>query len=170
MSRCLIGPRADLRRCPVLSRTRLRRMSSLRPRKRAKRTSVRACRAPRRGLALARGGFWLCCGRRGLGGYPRDGLLSLFHGTVYVGHQLFQIVLGVFKLRRLCVHFHLPIRTLLRRRGLACSIQGQSEQSLKTLRRESFLQRTIPGGMEQRSNHSLSLLSARLRAVAVRAV
>jgi hypothetical protein len=49
-------------------------------------------------------------------------------------------------------------------------IQGQSEQSLKTLRRESFLQRTIPGGMEQRSNHPLSLLSARLRAVAVRAV
>ena len=24
-------------------------------------------------------GFWLCCGRRRLGGYPRDGLLSLFH-------------------------------------------------------------------------------------------
>src|SRR6478672_11663374 len=76
----------------------------------AKRTSARACRAPRRGRALARGGFWLCCGRRGLGGYPRDCLLSLFHGPGYVGHQLFQIVLGVFKLRRLCVHFYLPIR------------------------------------------------------------
>jgi hypothetical protein len=115
--------------------------------RRAKAASVRACRAPRRGRALARDGFWLCCGRRGLGGYPGDGLLSLFHGPGDVGHQLFQIVLGVFKLRRLCVHFHLPIRAILRRRGLACSIQGQSEQSLKTLRRESFLQRTIPGGM-----------------------
>jgi hypothetical protein len=28
----------------------------------------------------------------------------------YVGHQLLQIVLGGLKLRRLCVHFHLPIR------------------------------------------------------------
>ena len=149
MSRCLIGPRADLRRCPVLSRTRLRRMSSLRPRKRAKRTSARACRAPRRGRALARGGFWLCCGRRGLGGYPRDGLLSLFHGPGYVGHQLFQIVLGGFKLRRLCVHFHLPIRRPPQETALARSIQGQSEQSLKTLRREPFSQRIIPGGMEQ---------------------
>ena len=33
-----------------------------------------------------RGGF--CCGRRGLGHYPRDGLLSLFCGPGYVGHQL----------------------------------------------------------------------------------
>jgi len=52
----------------------------------------------------------LCCGRRGLGGYPRDGFLSLFHGLGYVGHQLFQIVLGCLKPRRPCVHFHLPIR------------------------------------------------------------
>src|SRR5258708_26608796 len=142
-------------------------MSSLRPRKRAKRTSARACRAPRRGRALARGGFWFCCGRRGLGGYPRDGLLSLFHGPGYVGHQLFQIVLGVFKLRRLCVHFYLPIRRPPQEKGLARSIQGQSEQSLKTLRREPFSQRIIPSSMEQRSSDPLSLLSARLRAVAV---
>jgi len=114
-------------------------------RPRNKRTSARACRAPRRGRALAGGGFWLCCGRRGLGGYPRDGLLSLFHGPGYVGHQLFQIVLGVFKLRRLCVHFHLPIRRPPQEKGLARSIQGQSEQSLKTLRRESRRVHTSPG-------------------------
>jgi hypothetical protein len=52
--------------------------------------------------------FRLCCGGRGLGGYPRDGFLSLFHGPGYVGHQLFQIVLGSLKLRRLCVHFPSP--------------------------------------------------------------
>jgi hypothetical protein len=60
-----------------------------------------------------------------------------------------------------------PFAALLRRRGLARSIQGQSEQSLKTLRREPFSQRIIPSGMEQRSSDPLSLLSARLRAVAV---
>src|SRR5262245_25274348 len=47
---------------------------------------------------------------RGLEGYPRDGFLSLFHDPGYIGHKLFQLVLGGLKLRRLCVHFHLPIR------------------------------------------------------------
>ncbi len=64
-----------------------------------------------------RGGFWLCCGRRGLGGYPRDGFLSLFYGPGYVRHQLFQIVLGGLNFRRLCVHFHLPFAALLRGKG-----------------------------------------------------
>ena len=59
--------------------------------------------------------------------YPRDGFLSLFHGQAYVGHQLFQIVLGRLKLRRLCIHFHLPNRRPLRGKGLTRSIQGQSE-------------------------------------------
>jgi hypothetical protein len=31
------------------------------------------------------------------------------------------------KLRRLCIHFHLPIRRPLRGKGLTRSIQGQSE-------------------------------------------
>jgi hypothetical protein len=31
------------------------------------------------------------------------------------------------KLRRLCVHFHLPIRRPFQWKGLARSIQGQSE-------------------------------------------
>jgi len=75
-------------------------------------------------LARRSRGFRLCCGGRGLGGYPRDRFLSLFHGPGYIGHQLFQIVLGGLKLRRLGVHFHLPIR---RGKGLARSIQGQSE-------------------------------------------
>ena len=78
-----IGPRADLRRCPALSGTRLG--AYFRQVRGAKRTSARTCRASRRGRALARGGFWLCCGRHRLGGYPRDGLLSLFHGPGYVG-------------------------------------------------------------------------------------
>jgi hypothetical protein len=72
----------------------------------------------------------------------------------------FQVVLGVFKLRRLCLHFHLPTRRPSQGKGLARSIQGQSEQSLKTLRREPFSQSIIPGGMEQRSSDPLSLLSA----------
>src|SRR5262249_45808847 len=59
--------------------------------------------------SLARAALLLCCSRP-LGGYPRDGFLSLFYGPGYVGHQLLQIVLGGFKLRRLCVHFHFPIR------------------------------------------------------------
>ena len=67
----------------------------------------------------------LCCGGPGLGGYPRDGFLSLFHGPGYIGHQLLQIVLGGFKLRRLCVLFHSPLAALLRE--LARSIQRQSE-------------------------------------------
>ncbi len=75
----------------------------------------------------ARGGFRLRSGRRGLGGYPRHGLLSLFYGPGYFGHQLFQIVLGGLKLRRLCVHFYLPIRRPPQGKGLARSIQGQSE-------------------------------------------
>ena len=54
-------------------------------------------------------GFRICSGGPNRGGYPRDGFLSLFHGPAYVGHQLFQIALGDFKLRRLFVHFHLPI-------------------------------------------------------------
>jgi hypothetical protein len=77
--------------------------------------------------ALARGAFRLCCGRRALRGYPRGGFLSLFHGPGYVGHQLFQIVLGGLKLRRLCVHFNLPIRRPPQGKGLARSIQDQSE-------------------------------------------
>ena len=36
--------------------------------------------------------------------------LSLFHGTAYIGHQLFQLVLGG-KCRHLCVHSQFPIRT-----------------------------------------------------------
>ena len=48
------------------------------------------------------------------GGYPRDGLLSLLYCPGYVRHQLFQTVLGRLKLRRLCVHFHLPLAALLR--------------------------------------------------------
>src|SRR5262249_59252902 len=51
----------------------------------------------------------LCCGGPDLGGYPRDGFLSLSHGPGYIGHQLFQIVLGGFKLRRPCIHFFFPI-------------------------------------------------------------
>jgi hypothetical protein len=43
-------------------------------------------------------------------GYPCDGLLGLFYGPGYFGHQMFQIVLGGLKHRRRCVHFHLPIR------------------------------------------------------------
>ena len=83
---------------------------------------------PRCRGALARRsrGIRLCSGR-GIGGYPRDGFLSLFHGPGYIGHQLFQIVLGSLKLRRLCVHFHLPIRRPPQGKGLARSIQGQSE-------------------------------------------
>jgi hypothetical protein len=77
-------------------------------------------------LARRSRGFGLCCGGPGLGGYPRDGCLSLFHGLGYIGHQLFQIVLGGLKLRRLRVHFHLPIRRP-REKGFARSIQGQSE-------------------------------------------
>ena len=63
----------------------------------------------------------LCCSRRSLSlaGYFRDGFLSLFHGPGYVGHQLLQIVLGGFKLRRLCVHNHLPIRRPPQGKGLA---------------------------------------------------
>jgi hypothetical protein len=73
----------------------------------------------------------LCCGGPDLGGYPRDGFLSLSHGPAYVGHQLFQIVLGGLKLRRRCIHFYLPIRP--QGKGLARSIQGQSELFLKAL-------------------------------------
>jgi hypothetical protein len=64
-----------------------------------------------------RGGFCFCCGRRDVGGYPRDGLLSLFYGSGYVGHQLFQIVLSGLNFRHLCVHFHLPFAALLRGKG-----------------------------------------------------
>jgi hypothetical protein len=137
-------------------------MSSLRPRKRAKRTSVRACRAPQRGLALARGGFWLCCGRRGLGGYPP--LAEPFPWPWLRGPSA---VSG--RSRRLqrfgaCAFISIsPLAALLTRRGLARSIKGQSEQSLKTLRREPFSQRIIPSRMEQRASDPLSLLSARLR-------
>ena len=46
---------------------------------------------------------------------------------VTISHQLFQIVLGDLKLRRLYVHFHLPIRRPPQGKGLARSIQGQSE-------------------------------------------
>ena len=80
-----------------------------------------------RALARRSRGFRLCCDGRGLEGYPRDRFLSLFHGPGYLGHQLFQIVLGGLKLRRLCVHFHLPIRRPPQGKGLARSIQGQSE-------------------------------------------
>jgi len=59
-----------------------------------------------------RGGFRLRSGRRGLGGYPRHGLLSLFYGPGYFGHQLFQIVLGGLNFRHLRVHFHLPFAAL----------------------------------------------------------
>src|SRR5207247_3922667 len=48
-------------------------------------------------------------------------------------------------LRRLCVHLHLPIRRHLQGKGLACSIERQSEESLKTLRREWFWQRSSRG-------------------------
>jgi hypothetical protein len=130
----------DVRFC----RTRLRRMSSLRPRKRAKRTSARACRAPRRVRALARGGFWLPCARRGLGGYPRDGFLSFFHGPGYVGHQLFQIVLGVFKLRRLCVHFHFPIRRPPREKGARPQYSGPKCTVSKDLAARTVLAKDHP--------------------------
>jgi hypothetical protein len=83
--------------------------------------------------------------------YPRDGFLSLFYGPGYVGHQLFQIVLGGLNFRRLCVHFHLPIRRPPQGKGLARSIQGQSEYSLRTSRRDPFSQ-DHPGGTEQRSS------------------
>jgi hypothetical protein len=68
-------------------------------------------------LARRNRGFCLYCGGRGLGGYPRHGFLSLFHRPGYVGHQLFQIVLDGLELRRLCVHFHLPIRRPLQVTG-----------------------------------------------------
>jgi hypothetical protein len=68
-----------------------------------------------RGRALARSSFCPWCGRRGLGDYPRDGVLSLFHSPGYVGHQLFQI--SGLKRRCLCVHFHLPIRPLFQEKG-----------------------------------------------------
>ena len=54
---------------------------------------------------------------------------SLLSG--YVGHQLFQIVLGHLKLRRLCVHFHLPIRPLPPGKGLAHTVFKAKMNSLK---------------------------------------
>jgi hypothetical protein len=68
-------------------------------------------------------------------------VLSLFHGPGYVRHQMFQIVLGAFELRR-CVHLHLPIRRHPQGKGLACSVERQSEESLKTLLRERVWQRS----------------------------
>ena len=68
-------------------------------------------------------GFRLCCGGRGLRRYFRDGFLSLFHGPSYFGHQMFQIVLGL-KLRRLCVHFHVPICRPPQRKALATQYSG----------------------------------------------
>ena len=53
--------------------------------------------------------------------------LSLSMARVTISHQLFQIVLGGLKLRRLYVHFHLLIRRPPQGKGLARSIQGQSE-------------------------------------------
>jgi hypothetical protein len=42
--------------------------------------------------------------------YPRHSFLSFFHGPAHIGHQPFQLVLSSLKLRRLRVHFHVPIR------------------------------------------------------------
>ena len=44
-----------------------------------------------------------------------------------------------------------PFAATQKKRARSPSIQGQSEQSLKILRREPFSQRINPGGMEQRS-------------------
>src|SRR6516165_2157910 len=62
-------------------------------------------------------------GGRGLRRYFRDGFLSLFDGPSYFGHQMFQIVLGL-KLRRLCVHFHVPICCPPQRKALATQYSG----------------------------------------------
>ena len=69
------------------------------------------------------------CGRA----HPRGAASWAFFGRwlgVTSGHQLFQIVLSGLKLRRLCVHFHLPIRRPPQGKGLARSIQAPRVNSL----------------------------------------
>jgi len=64
--------------------------------------------------------LFLSRGDQVLGRYPHNGFLSLVHGSAYLIHQTFQMVLGVFKLRPLCPFSVLTIKP---RR----SIQGPSE-------------------------------------------
>ena len=122
-----LKPSRELRRCLLCGRL-----------AGAARTSASSSyAAAHRLLSLARrsGGFRLCRGGRGIGCYPCDGFLSLFHGPGYIGHQLFQIVLSGLNLRRLCIHFHVPIRhpSPWRKRARHAIFRAKSEQSLKDL-------------------------------------
>src|SRR6516165_10073289 len=46
----------------------------------------------------------LCRGDRRVGGYPRDGFLSFFHGPTHIGHQSLEIVLCSLELCSLRLH------------------------------------------------------------------
>ena len=50
----------------------------------------------------------LCRSDRTVGGYPRDGVLSFFHGPSHIGHQSFEIVLGSLKLCPVRLHSMSP--------------------------------------------------------------
>jgi len=71
-------------------------------------------------------------GRRCLAGYLLDGFLSLLHGSGYLRHQPFQIVLGGLKLRPLCFH-DIPDSSRAHRKRLPDGISKvKSKQSPKT--------------------------------------
>src|SRR6516165_9998067 len=46
----------------------------------------------------------VCRGDRRVGGYPRDGFLSFFHGSTHIGHQSLAIVLCSLELCSLRLH------------------------------------------------------------------
>jgi len=70
----------------------------------------------------------LCRGNSRVRGYPRDGLLSFFHGPSHIGHQSFEIVLCSLELCPLRLHFVSPF--VLEGNGPAQYL-GQNEQSVK---------------------------------------
>ena len=120
---------------PFMARTRPRRISS--PDRVTGRSGPQPVlpggRGTTRSSAERSGGYRVCCGGCGVAGYFRDGFLSLFYSTGYIGHQLFQIVLGGLKPRRLCVHSQSPFAPSSNGKGSPRSIQGRSGQFLKTL-------------------------------------
>jgi hypothetical protein len=79
------------------------------------RAQARELRAPE--SSRSRQGFRLCHSGCFLWSYPRGGFLSFFHGPAHIGHQPLQLVLGSLQLRRLRVHFHVPIRPASQRKG-----------------------------------------------------
>ena len=76
----------------------------------------------------------LCRGDRRVGGYPRDGFLSFFHGPSHIGHQSFEIVLCSLELCSLRLHSMTPF-----------ALEGNGPETSMWVKMNSLLKRDNGG-------------------------